>query len=146
MVQSDSLTNRSQTQLQPTEEDTLFTLYYQDFSMSDLIPLQTLLHEAVIVTFQDECTVNLVCDGQVQVRLVRRSHQPQPAYVSPTQPLTRRERAVLKLLEQGLYNGEIGQALAISEKTVEKHVSNILRKFQTKTRTQLVRLLVEQNI
>ena len=124
----------------------MLTLYYQDFSVSDLIHLQTLLHEAVIVTFQDECTVNLVCDDRVQVRLVRRSPQPQPAYVSPTQPLTHRERAVLKLLAQGLYNGEIGQALAISEKTVEKHVSNILRKFQAKTRTQLVRLLAEQNI
>ena len=117
MVQSDPLTNRSQTQLQPMEDNLLLTLYYQDFSVSDLIHLQTLLHEAVIVTFQDECTVNLVCDDRVQVRLVRRSPQPQPAYVSPTQPLTHRERAVLKLLAQGLYNGEIGQALSSQQQS-----------------------------
>ena len=50
--------------------------------------------------------------------------------------LTAREREVLAQLVAGRSNGEIAKALFISGKTVSVHVSNILRKTGTATRTE----------
>ena len=50
--------------------------------------------------------------------------------------LTDREREVLALLAQGMRNREIAEALCISEKTVEHHVSAILRKLGVENRVQ----------
>jgi DNA-binding CsgD family transcriptional regulator/tetratricopeptide (TPR) repeat protein len=48
--------------------------------------------------------------------------------------LTGRELEVLELLADGLRNAEIGQRLVVSKKTVDHHVSAILRKLDVKTR------------
>ena len=50
--------------------------------------------------------------------------------------LTRREQQVLELVAEGLSNGQIGQRLFISTKTVSVHVSAILRKLGVGTRTE----------
>lgn len=50
--------------------------------------------------------------------------------------LTDRERQVLTLIAQGLSNRQIAEQLFISAKTVSVHVSNILRKTNTSTRTE----------
>ena len=50
--------------------------------------------------------------------------------------LTERERAVLALIAQGRSNRQISDDLAISEKTVKTHVSNILTKLHLDDRTQ----------
>lgn len=50
--------------------------------------------------------------------------------------LTKRELEVLKLIANGLFNKEIALALAISERTVKNHVSNIFRKISVADRTQ----------
>ena len=50
--------------------------------------------------------------------------------------LTGRELEVLPLLVDGLRNAEIAQRLVVSEKTVDHHVSAILRKLDVRTRTQ----------
>jgi len=50
--------------------------------------------------------------------------------------LTPRELEVLRLIAQGMSNRAIAQALAISEKTVKTHVSNILSKLHLADRTQ----------
>ncbi|MGH2540395.1 MAG: response regulator [Actinomycetota bacterium] len=52
--------------------------------------------------------------------------------------LTERERQVLSFLERGSTDREIASALAISVKTVEKHVGAILRKLGAQNRTQAV--------
>lgn len=51
---------------------------------------------------------------------------------------TAREAEVLELLAQGLSNKEIATSLAVSHRTVEKHVENLLRKSGARSRTQLV--------
>ncbi len=51
---------------------------------------------------------------------------------------TERERQVLAFLEQGCTDREIGVALTISVKTVEKHVGSLLRKLGAQNRTQAV--------
>ena len=56
---------------------------------------------------------------------------------------TDREQEVLELLERGATDREIGAALTISVKTVEKHVGSILRKTGAQNRTQAVALARE---
>jgi len=53
--------------------------------------------------------------------------------------LTPREREVLRLIARGYTYREIGRQLFISVKTVETHVSAVLRKLQLSNRHQLTR-------
>ena len=50
--------------------------------------------------------------------------------------LTRREMEVLRLLAEGLTNGDIALRLYISPKTVEHHVARIYRKLDVRTRSE----------
>ncbi len=52
--------------------------------------------------------------------------------------LTEREKQVIKLLASGLKNGEIGQKMHISGRTVEAHISALSKKFGAKNRTNLI--------
>lgn len=54
--------------------------------------------------------------------------------------LTGRELEVMALLANGLRNAEIAERLLVSEKTVDHHVSAILRKLGVRSRAQAVRL------
>jgi DNA-binding NarL/FixJ family response regulator len=49
--------------------------------------------------------------------------------------VTPRERDVLRLLAEGLTNREIAERLVVSEHTVHRHVTNILRKLDLSSRT-----------
>ena len=49
--------------------------------------------------------------------------------------LTPRELEVLKLVAQGLNNHDIAQLLFLSEHTVHRHLSNILRKLNLSSRS-----------
>ena len=60
--------------------------------------------------------------------------------------LTGREREVLRLIAQGYTYKEIARELYISVKTVESHVSSVLRKLQLSTRHQLTRWAAERRL
>jgi len=60
--------------------------------------------------------------------------------------LTERELEVLALMVRGLNNREIGEELVISSSTVKNHVSSILSKLGTASRTQAVAFAVERKI
>ncbi len=54
---------------------------------------------------------------------------------SPLPELTTRELEVLHLLTQGLTNRQIAERLVVSEHTIHRHVTNILRKLDLPSRT-----------
>jgi NarL family two-component system response regulator LiaR len=54
------------------------------------------------------------------------------------EPLTEREREVLRLLAQGYSNKDIGRDLQIAEDTVKTHIKHILAKLGVQSRTQAV--------
>jgi DNA-binding NarL/FixJ family response regulator len=66
-------------------------------------------------------------------RGVRRSTRDNPAR------LTTREMEVLRLLTQGLSNSEIAADLFVSPKTVDSHVSAVLRKLGVNDRRSAAR-------
>jgi DNA-binding NarL/FixJ family response regulator len=60
--------------------------------------------------------------------------------------LTPREQEVLRLIARGYLYKEIARRLGISVKTVEAHVSAVLRKLQLSTRHELSRWAAERNL
>jgi DNA-binding NarL/FixJ family response regulator len=62
---------------------------------------------------------------------------PQPARDMEIDQLTPREREVIQHIARGYLYKEIGLRLGISVKTVEAHVSSVLRKLQLSTRHEL---------
>ncbi len=70
-----------------------------------------------------------------------------PADVDPElDQLTTREREVLQHLARGYLYKEIAQRLGISVKTVEAHVSAVLRKLQLSNRHELARWAVQRRL
>jgi DNA-binding NarL/FixJ family response regulator len=69
-----------------------------------------------------------------------------PAFDSELDQLTTREREVLRLIARGYTYKEIARELFISVKTVESHVSSVLRKLQLSTRHQLTRWASERRL
>ena len=60
-----------------------------------------------------------------------------------SRPLTRREREVATLVAQGLSTRQIAQQLVISERTVDKHVANLLKKLNLRSRNQVTAQMAE---
>jgi DNA-binding NarL/FixJ family response regulator len=72
--------------------------------------------------------------------------QERPALDPELDQLTGREREVLRLIARGYTYKEIARELFISIKTVETHVSSVLRKLQLSTRHQLARWATERRL
>jgi DNA-binding NarL/FixJ family response regulator len=60
--------------------------------------------------------------------------------------LSPREREVLRLIARGYTYKEVARDLHISSKTVESHVSSVLRKLQLSTRHELTRWATERRL
>jgi DNA-binding NarL/FixJ family response regulator len=69
-----------------------------------------------------------------------------PSFDAELDQLTPREREVLRLIARGFTYKEIARELFISAKTVESHVSSVLRKLQLSTRHQLTRWATERRL
>jgi len=69
-----------------------------------------------------------------------------PSFDPELDQLTSREREVLRLIAQGYTYKEIARELYISVKTVESHVSSVLRKLQLSSRHQLTRWAAERRL
>jgi DNA-binding NarL/FixJ family response regulator len=66
--------------------------------------------------------------------------------VPGVQPLSDREREVLRLVARGHTYRQVGRELYIAEKTVENHVRNILGKLHLSRRQELMRYAIEHGI
>ena len=69
-----------------------------------------------------------------------------PSFDPELDQLTPREREVLRLIARGYTYRDIARELYISVKTVESHVSSVLRKLQLSTRHQLTRWATERRL
>ncbi len=64
--------------------------------------------------------------------------------LSEIDPLTTREREVLKLIAEGKSSKEIGDLLFISARTVERHRANMMEKLNLKKATDLVKYAIQK--
>ena len=69
-----------------------------------------------------------------------------PTFDPELDQLTPREREVLRLIARGYAYKEVARELSISVKTVESHVSAVLRKLQLSSRHQLTRWATERRL
>ena len=65
---------------------------------------------------------------------------------TPEDPLTPREREVVKLIAEGHTSDEIAETLVISKKTVERHRANILEKLGMRNRVELTRYAIRRGL
>jgi DNA-binding CsgD family transcriptional regulator len=63
-----------------------------------------------------------------------------------SETLTEREREIADLIAAGASNPEIAQALFLSRKTVERHVSNLLKKVGARNRAELAAKVAERKV
>jgi two-component system nitrate/nitrite response regulator NarL len=78
-------------------------------------------------------------DPQTMEIIVKRDKE------NPLNSLTLRETEILDALSVGMNNGTIAETLHISEKTVKKHVSNLMAKLGVQNRIQAVLLGFSQS-
>ena len=71
---------------------------------------------------------------------------PAPSFDPELDQLTPAERQVLRLIARGYAYKEIARELGISAKTVESHVSAVLRKLQLANRYQLTNWAAERRL
>jgi DNA-binding CsgD family transcriptional regulator len=92
-------------------------------------------------------------DGWLQRLVLAEAAPPGPAAAPPTPgppevvaQLSAREREVLTVLAEGVTNNELAQRLFISERTANRHLSNIFTKLGVRTRTAAARRAIEAGL
>jgi DNA-binding NarL/FixJ family response regulator len=119
-------------------------LQQRDFQNSDAA-LGNTRPPLVVEGTDSNLSVRLVQDAGRSVTLMLseqgRFMTPLPRF-RPMSNLSARQNEVLKWMVEGKRNGEIGSILHISERTVEKHVAEILASLQVENRaTAIVRAM-----
>ncbi len=74
--------------------------------------------------------------SKVVAEFARLAPASRPAEAALPESLSEREHEILRLLAQGLSNGEIADRLSLAEGTVKNYVTNILQKLDVRDRTQ----------
>jgi DNA-binding NarL/FixJ family response regulator len=81
-----------------------------------------------------------------QPAVTQRLLRAMPSAGEPEEPLTGREREVVRLMAGGYSNKEIARALGTAEGTVKNHVSSILLKLGARDRTRAVLKALESGL
>ncbi|CAL8478839.1 response regulator [Caballeronia sp. S22] len=87
----------------------------------------------------DDMTAKLVASMRAP------KNAPVPPPVATADPLTTRERDIMRELARGASNKEIARSLMLAESTVKIHVRNILRKLNLTSRVQVAIYAVGQD-
>ena len=90
----------------------------------------------LVNTIQSVARGEILCPPQITAALLRRvaSMAAERRSLAARSHLTAREHQILRLIDQGLSNRQIGQHLGIEVRTVKNHVHNILEKLQVHRR------------
>jgi two-component system, NarL family, response regulator LiaR len=96
--------------------------------------LKTASAEHVIAAVRDAAAGTASLSPALLTRLTQALRRPPPP--DPLEPLSPREREVLRLIARGHSNRQIARDLAIGEQTVKTHVSSILTKLGLQDRVQ----------
>jgi NarL family two-component system response regulator LiaR len=96
--------------------------------------LKTASAEQVIAAVRDAAAGTASLSPELLTRLSHALRRPAPP--DPLQPLSPREREVLRLIARGHSNRQIARDLAIGEQTVKTHVRSILTKLSLQDRVQ----------
>jgi DNA-binding NarL/FixJ family response regulator len=99
------------------------------------------LARAVRAAWEGELAMSRTTAARLVRRLVETSRRvADPPMTDPALgTLTSRESEVLRLLAEGLTDHEIAQALTLSTRTVESHVSSVLHKLDVRNRSEAAR-------
>nr|YP_010986100.1 transcriptional regulatory protein TctD [Polyopes affinis]WOL37018.1 transcriptional regulatory protein TctD [Polyopes affinis] len=102
--------------------------------------------------FSPKELVSVINNVFVNIQLLRNNHDSQSSLVV-TEPsshilfnFTHKEHSVLSLVVKGLMNKEIALRLNLSQRNVEKYVSRLLSKTNTRNRTELAQLILSNKI
>jgi len=93
--------------------------------------LETML-EAIRAVHRGEVRIDPSMAGKVLMKLCQETEDTQGRIIS----LTEREKEILSFVVKGDTNSQIAQRLLLSERTVDNHISAILRKLGVRNRTQ----------
>jgi len=86
--------------------------------------------------------ISPLLSGELTHELIQASQKGQ--LTPPSDPLTLREREVLKLIAEGISNKEIADLLYISIRTVEHHRANIMEKLNIKQTANLIKYAIRK--
>ncbi len=142
---------RSLTEQHPHLRILVLTAYDDEAHVTGLLSAGAtgyLLKEEALATLV--AAIRAVAKGEswlsqrVAGRLARKAITPTRA--AEAEPLTPREREVLRLLALGLSNDEIGEKLVITKRTVQNHVSTIYGKLGLASRAEAVLYAIRHGI
>lgn len=103
--------------------------------------------EEVVATVKDVAGGAHRLDPQLASRVLREFQSYQGSDVAEVyQPLTPREKEILRLMSDGLPNKTIASRLSISERTVTTHVANIYSKLHVNNRVSAVQEAMRRRI
>ncbi len=88
----------------------------------------------------------LTIDQAIEMVARAQSSMASASNAPSTSPLTPREREVAVLIARGYANKEIAEALVVSVRTAEAHVTNVLNKVGLRSRAQIAAWVVEQGL
>jgi NarL family two-component system response regulator LiaR len=130
-------------QVSPRSQIVVLTSYHEDehiFPALKAGALSYILKDVSAVELADAvrkaAAGEAVLHPRVAARVIKELQGRRADTLNPFTELSERELEVLKLIADGMSNGEIAAKLVLSEKTVKGHVSNILSKLQLADRTQ----------